>query len=90
MASTAAHLVDRVLPDERLRQWGVTFPQPLPRLLAWRPDLLGLVLADLSAVLQEHLRTATGRPDGRTDSLTAVKPPHALAMAHRTGTSPTR
>ena len=63
MASTAAHLVDHVLPDEDLRQWVVTFPQPLPHLLAWHPELLRKALADLATVLEVHLQRATRRPD---------------------------
>ncbi|MFT4627972.1 MAG: hypothetical protein ACI8PZ_006666, partial [Myxococcota bacterium] len=65
MASVAAHLAERVLPPVPLRQWVVTFPQPLPRLLAWRPELLRAVLAALSSTLRAHLREATGQADGQ-------------------------
>ena len=66
MASTAVHLVERVLPDQPLRQWVATFPQPLPRLLSWRPELLAKLIADLSRVIEDDLRRRTGEPKGRT------------------------
>jgi hypothetical protein len=65
MSSTAAQLVERVLPDLPMRQWVFTLPQPLPRLLAWRPDLLERILADISRVVQDDLRRRTGEPGGR-------------------------
>ena len=65
MASTAANLVDHVLPDQPLRQWVFTFPQPLPRLLAWRPDLLERVLADIAHGILTDLRRRTGEPEGQ-------------------------
>ncbi len=73
MSSSAAHLVERVLPDQTLRQWVATFPQPLPRLLAWRPKLLAKLLADLSRVIQEDLRRRTGEPTGRTGMISFVQ-----------------
>lgn len=40
MADTAARLVDRVLPDVRLRQWVLSVPFELRLLLAKKPDAL--------------------------------------------------
>ncbi|MCP4962551.1 MAG: hypothetical protein GY925_25185, partial [Actinomycetia bacterium] len=65
MASTAANLVDHVLPNQPMRQYVFTFPQPLPRLLAWRPELLERVLADIAHVVQIDLRRRTREPEGR-------------------------
>ena len=45
MAETAAHLVDRVLPDVGLRQWVLTLPYPLRCRLAWDSALCQDVLA---------------------------------------------
>ena len=59
MSATAARLVDDVLPAEDLRQWVFTFPQPLPKLLAWRPDLLTVLLRDIASVLQRDLQRRT-------------------------------
>jgi hypothetical protein len=73
MASTAAHLHDHVLPDEALRQWVFTFPQPLPRLLAWEPDLLRRVLAVVARSVQDCLRRRTRQPDGRAGMITFVQ-----------------
>lgn len=44
MAQAGAHLVDRVLPDVPLRQWVLTVPYPLRRLLAADAKILGTVL----------------------------------------------
>jgi uncharacterized protein (DUF2267 family) len=40
MCATAAHLVDRVLPDVPVRQWVVTVPNEVRRVLALRPEAL--------------------------------------------------
>jgi hypothetical protein len=40
MCGTAAHLVDHVLPDVPVRQWVLTTPFAVRRLLALRPDAL--------------------------------------------------
>src|SRR5262249_28656751 len=44
MHDTAAHLVDRVLPDVPYRQWVLSLPRPLRFLLAYRPQLVRPVL----------------------------------------------
>jgi hypothetical protein len=73
MASTAVHLVERVLPDQKLRQWVSTFPQPLPRLLAWRPEVLGTLLSDLAVVVEADLRRRTGEPRGRAGMVSSIQ-----------------
>jgi hypothetical protein len=40
MHDTAAHLVDRVLPDVPYRQWVLSLPRQLRFLLAYRPQLV--------------------------------------------------
>src|SRR5258708_7532335 len=40
MCGTAAHLVDNVLPDVACRQWVLTAPHEVRRVLALRPDAL--------------------------------------------------
>lgn len=49
MADTAAHLVDRVLPEVPVRQWVMTLPVALRYRLAYDADLM-------SAVLREFVR----------------------------------
>jgi hypothetical protein len=39
MADTAAHLVDRVLPEVPIRQWVLTLPYPLRYRRAWNARL---------------------------------------------------
>lgn len=73
MASSAAHLVDRVLPDHRYRQWVITFPPPLPQLLSWQPALLGRMLAAVSGGITGDLRRRTGRPSGSAGLVTFVQ-----------------
>ncbi|MCP3985056.1 MAG: hypothetical protein GY723_11750 [bacterium] len=94
MASTAAQLVDHVLPDHRLRQWVVTFPQPLPRLLAWRPDLLKRLLADVAKVVQDDLRRRTGESQGKgglvsfVQNFTRVQPRDDIVHRHLASIDP--
>ncbi len=45
MATTAAHLVDRVFPRVAVRQWVLTVPWPRRRLLARKPELARGVLS---------------------------------------------
>ena len=66
MASTAAHLLDHVLPDVPYRQHVLTLPRPLPQLLAWCPDLLERVLSVLARAVERDLRRRTGQPAGKT------------------------
>ena len=40
MCGSAAHLVDRALPDVAMRQWVLTAPNEVRRVLALRPDAL--------------------------------------------------
>ncbi len=78
MASTAANLVDHVLPNQPMRQYVFTFPQPLPRLLAWRPELLERVLADIAHVGERnsasYVPRVKSRPEGRSDGLQIESP----------------
>jgi hypothetical protein len=62
-----------VLSDIPLRQWVITFPQPLPRLLAWHPKLLAGILEDAVAALERHLRTKTRQPDGQPGIISFVQ-----------------
>ena len=43
MADTAAHLVDEVLPEVRVRQWVLSFPYRIRFLLAFDPALCSAV-----------------------------------------------
>jgi len=62
MAESAAHLVDRVLPEVPVRQWVLTFPYPLRFLLAYDPELTALVRRTfLRAVFGFLARRARGQ-----------------------------
>ena len=59
MAEAAAHLVDHVLPDVRVRQWVISFPWRVRFLLARDPDLLRAVRRlVLRAILTWYRRRA--------------------------------
>jgi hypothetical protein len=59
MADTAAHLVDRVLPDVPVRQWVLTLPYPLRYRCAWNARLTSEVLRCLlRAVFADQRRRA--------------------------------
>ena len=62
MADTAAHLVDRVIPEVPIRQWVLTLPYPLRYRCAWNASLTSNVLrAFLRAVFADQRRTAACR-----------------------------
>jgi hypothetical protein len=59
MADTAAHLVDRVLPEVPTRQWVLTLPYPLRYGCAWNARLTSEVLrAFLRALFADQRRRA--------------------------------
>jgi hypothetical protein len=59
MAETAAHLVDRVLPEVPVRQWVLTLPYPLRYRCAWNARLTSEVLrCFLRAVFADTRRRA--------------------------------
>ncbi|MCB9881922.1 MAG: transposase zinc-binding domain-containing protein [Planctomycetes bacterium] len=61
MSDTAAHLVERVLPEAPIRQWVFTLPHPLRFRLAYDPQLLRAVrrvfTRTVLAFYRRHLRT---------------------------------
>ncbi len=76
MADTAAHLVDRVLPRVRVRQWVLSLPPRLRFALARDARLIGLVLRALTQVVfawQRRRARALGVPDGRCGAITFVQ-----------------
>ncbi len=59
MADTAAHLVDRVLPEVPIRQWVLTLPYPLRYRCAWNARLTSEVLrCFLRSVFADQRRRA--------------------------------
>jgi hypothetical protein len=76
MAETAAHLVDRVLPDVPVRQWVLTFPWRLRFQLAYDPALCRVVRRlFLRAVFrwQERRAAALGLPEARSGAVNYVQ-----------------
>ena len=66
MAQTAAHLVDRVLPDVPWRQWVLTLPYPLRYRVAYDPRLQTLILRTYMQTLEGWQRRR-GREFGLTN-----------------------
>jgi hypothetical protein len=69
MAETAAHLVDRVLPQVGVRQWVLSFPWELRRKLGYEPQLLSEVLTVVMRAvfgqIRERVREQVGPVDAR-------------------------
>ena len=75
-ADTAAHLVDRVLPEARYRQWVLTFPWELRYHLATDRTFLSEALRVFMRTLFAWLRLRgrrLGIPDGRPGSVTGIQ-----------------
>jgi hypothetical protein len=60
MAETAAHLVDRVLPDVPIRQWVVTAPLELRVLLLADGTFMNAFIRIVVHTIFRHLRTTAG------------------------------
>jgi hypothetical protein len=61
MADTAAHLVDRVLPEVPVRQWVLTLPYPLRYRCAWDAQLTTEVLrASMCSLFADQRRRSKG------------------------------
>jgi hypothetical protein len=68
MADTAAHLVDRALPETPVRQWVLSLPFALRYRLAWDAGLasqvLGLFIRTVFASLRRRAKVAAARRRG--------------------------
>jgi len=76
MHDTAAHLVDRVLPDVPYRQWVLSLPHRVRFLLAYRPQLVRPALQMfLRAVFAWQRRQArrAGVVDPRAGAITFIQ-----------------
>jgi hypothetical protein len=76
MADTAAHLVDRVLPNAPYRQWVFTVPRPLRLRLAREPAWLswvGSLVVRAIGAWQRRVVRARGLPAPRTGSVMFVQ-----------------
>ena len=60
MAESAALLVDKVLPEQPVRQWVLSFPFQLRFLFASRPEIMGRVLGMVYRVVATHLVKKAG------------------------------
>jgi len=72
-ADTAAWLVDRVLPEDPIRQWTVSLPFDLRLHLARDGRLRRRVLDTCLEAIFEHLRAACERPGAQAGSVTFVQ-----------------
>lgn len=76
MANTAAHLVDRVLPQVRIRQWVLSLPIPLRYRIAYDRELcsevLGVFLRTIFSSLRRRAKEELGVPDGQSGSVSTL------------------
>ncbi len=76
MNDIAAHLVDRVLPDVRIRQWVLSLPMPVRLLCAFRPKVLSAVLREHTRAVfafQRHRARKLGLRDPRCGAVTVIQ-----------------
>jgi len=77
MADTAAHLVDRVLPEVPVRQWVLSLPFPLRYRMAYDAaltrEILNLFLRTLFASLRRRARKRWGVRSGQSGAVTFVQ-----------------
>jgi hypothetical protein len=60
MAQTAAHIVDRVIPPVRVRQWVISVPKRLRCFLADRPSAVATLMRIFIEEIEQLLCTAAG------------------------------
>jgi hypothetical protein len=68
MAETAAHLVDRVIPEVPVRQWVLSVPFALRYRLAWDKSLVRDVLQILARAVFGSLRRRARKDEGIRDA----------------------
>jgi hypothetical protein len=77
MSDTAAHLVDRVIPEAPVRQWVLSLPHPVRRLLGYDRKLCGEVLTIfVRTVLAWHRHRAKvvlGLTDAESGAVTVIQ-----------------
>jgi len=76
MNDTSAHLVDRVLPDVRIRQWVLSLPVPVRMICAFRPKALSAVLREFTRAVFAHQRKRArrlGLQNPRCGAVTAIQ-----------------
>jgi len=73
MANTAAHLVDRVLPNVPIRQWVLSLPFDLRALAAKHPALVSAIDRILFHEVERWMRRSAGPTEGRAGSITFLQ-----------------
>lgn len=73
MTNTAAHLVDRVLPNVPIRQWVLSLPFDLRILAARTPSLVGVVARIFFHEVQRWMQGSAGPDSGRAGAVTFVQ-----------------
>ncbi len=88
MADTAAHLVDRVLPEVPIRQWVLTLPYPLRYRCAYDAKLTSEVLRAFHRSLFAELRRRARRKWGvAAEQCGAVTFIQRFAAEHRSASA---
>jgi hypothetical protein len=73
MCNTAAHLADRVVPDVPVRQWVLSLPFELRRVVAFRADVLRAVAKIFYEAVAAHYARTCAVPGGQGGAATFVQ-----------------
>jgi hypothetical protein len=73
MANTAAHLVDRVLPNVPIRQWVLSLPHELRMVAARHPAVISAIDRILFREVERWMRRSAGPREGRAGAVTFVQ-----------------
>ena len=77
MCDVAAHLVDQVMPDAPVRQWVLTAPFEVRRLMALRPEVLTACHRIFVTEIARWQKASSGLAGAETGSVTFVQRFHA-------------
>jgi len=77
MCDVGANLVDHVLPDTGMRQWVLTAPYEVRRVMALRPEALSAVHRIFVKEIARWQKASAGLTDAETGSVTFVQRFHA-------------
>src|ERR1019366_6846908 len=73
MCGPAAHLVDHVLPETPVRQWVLTAPFEVRRVMALRPEALSACNPIFAEEVARWRKASVGLEDAETGSVTFVQ-----------------
>lgn len=75
MNETALHLMDSVLPHQRIRQWVMSYPIPLRLILAIKPKIMSKALRVVTESISNYYRNRAGlsKEQSQTGAVTLIQ-----------------